>query len=174
VVGRRWRSAWAATARGGRRTSDRSSRLYPPAENDQGEEWPRIAPPSVVRPRRLAAAVRRLIRPLPLLGVGLIAVALVGLVSGGRPSAEREFVAATRGLPAGSVLGAGDLAPVALAAAPQLLSRLVPASREGALVGRRCPCRGRASLRPGAVRRRSRSQSERSTHWAVGCSPATA
>jgi Flp pilus assembly protein CpaB len=58
-------------------------------------------------------------------------------VNGGRPRTAREYVAATRALPAGSVLAAGDLAPTALSGAPQLLARLIPASREAALVGRR-------------------------------------
>jgi Flp pilus assembly protein CpaB len=70
---------------------------------------------------------RRLLQPLPLLGLLLVLVALVGYWSVYRASTKRTPVlVAARGLSAGSVLRAGDVRTGELAADGRTMGALVP------------------------------------------------
>ena len=102
---------------------------------------PRLAPPRRAsgRTRSPAGMARRLAQPLPLIGVALLVVAVVGYatVAAGSRSRSSEVVVAAHYLPAGSRLSAHDLRLVKLSAAQGLLGQLVPSSGEASLVGRR-------------------------------------
>jgi Flp pilus assembly protein CpaB len=102
---------------------------------------PRLAPSrrASARTRSLAGLARRLAQPLPLIGVALLVVAVVGYaaVAAGSRSRSSEVVVAAHYLPAGTRLSTRDLRLVKLSAGQSLLGQLVPASGEGSLVGRR-------------------------------------
>ena len=90
---------------------------------------------------------RRFRQPLPLIGVGLIVIALAGYLLVARQArAESDVVAAARNLPAGTVLRRDDLELIRLGAGPALLAKLVPAADESALVGRRLAAPATAGL----------------------------
>lgn len=103
-------------------------------------------PPQLAPTRRAArrnrsglTLARRLARPLPLIGIVLLAVAAVGYIAVAARTRTHgsEVVVAARDLPAGTRLTAGDLRLVELSAGEPLLAQLVPAAGEPALVGRR-------------------------------------
>jgi Flp pilus assembly protein CpaB len=100
---------------------------------------PRLTPrESAAQERSLGTVWRRFKQPLPLIGVGLIVIALGGYVLVARQTrSESEVVAIALSLPAGTVLHSDDLELVRLGAAPALLAKLVPASHESTLVGMR-------------------------------------
>lgn len=103
-------------------------------------------PPQLAPARRAAdrnrsglGVARRLARPLPLIGIVLLAVAAVGYIAvAARARTQRsEVVVAARNLPAGTRLTSSDLRLVELSAGKPLLAQLVPAAGESALLGRR-------------------------------------
>ena len=102
---------------------------------------PRLAPsrPADGRTRSPAGVLRRLAQPLPLIGIALLAIAAVGYLAVAVRSRDRssEVVVAARNLPAGARLKPRDLRLVKLSAGKDLLARLVPASEETSLLGRR-------------------------------------
>src|ERR671935_418375 len=87
---------------------------------------------SQLRPR-----ARRLLQPLPLVGVLLVLVALVGYWSVYRASTKRTpMVVAAHALSAGSVLHASDLRSGELAGDARTMAALVPERELDALLGR--------------------------------------
>jgi Flp pilus assembly protein CpaB len=89
--------------------------------------------PSSTAPRRPA-----LLRPLPLVGLMLALLALLGYVSAYSRAGQRTAVLiAARSLPAGTLLQAADLTSAPIAAGPSLLSALVTKAGEGSVLGRR-------------------------------------
>lgn len=112
-----------------------------PAAATNGQP-PQLAPVRRAHGRRRtpAAFARRLGRPLPLIGVALLAVSAVGYiaVAARARTHSSEVVVAAHNLPAGTRLSASDLRLVPLSAGEELLGPLVPAADETALlVGRR-------------------------------------
>ena len=109
-----------------------------PAGNGQP---PQLAPArrAARRNRSGVGLARRLARPLPLIGIVLLAVSAVGYIAVAAGSRTRggEVVVAARDLPAGTRLTTADLRLVRLTAGRPLLAQLVPASGETALVGQR-------------------------------------
>lgn len=120
--------------------------------------WPRIRR-SVVRPERLAGSngsVALRLRephgapsasaseqapwwqqPLPLIGLALVVIALVGSLAVVNSATRRNSVlVATRNLPPGTVVRSGDLRVAKLAADRGTLAGLVPADELSELVGR--------------------------------------
>lgn len=108
-------------------TDGRSPRLAPPRPAPDGNAPTRAGLP------------RRLIQPLPLVGIALLVIAAVGYaaVAAGSHSKSSEVVVAARSLPAGTRLNGSDLQLVKLSAGPALLDQLVPSSAEQSLLGRR-------------------------------------
>jgi pilus assembly protein CpaB len=101
---------------------------------------PRLSPSQRAdnRTRSSAGLLRRLVQPLPLIGIALLAVAAIGYVAvaAGSRSRSSEVVVAARNLPAGTRLTARDLRLVKLSAAQSSLVQFVPASAEASLLGR--------------------------------------
>jgi len=91
------------------------------------------------RTRSPAGVLRRLARPLPLIGIALIVIAAAGYltVAAGSRVRRSEIVVAARSLPAGTRLSGRDLAVAKLSGDQTLLARLVPAAAESSLLGRR-------------------------------------
>lgn len=104
---------------------------------------PQLAPARRANRRRPTptAFARRLGRPLPLIGIALLAVSAVGYiaVAARARTHSSEVVVATHNLPAGTRLSTSDLRLVTLSAGQELLGQLVPAADETALLGRRIP-----------------------------------
>lgn len=97
-----------------------------------------------VRPREQSTGlsaggrVRRLLKPLPLAGIGLIFLALVGYLGVYAASSNRTAVLlVTHSLPAGSVLSESDLRTGQLAGDSSVISSLVPARERQQVVGQR-------------------------------------
>jgi Flp pilus assembly protein CpaB len=81
---------------------------------------------------------RRLLQPLPLAGIALVVVALVGYIAVYNQTTRRTGVlVAARDLPAGTTLRAGDLRTAGLAGDNAVLSALIPAREADLVVGRR-------------------------------------
>lgn len=100
---------------------------------------PQLAPPRVPSGGFRAGWVRRLAQPLPLIGIALLLVAVVGyaaVAAGSRVRAHRVLVAA-HDLPAGSRLSRRDLRVVMLSGSEATLAQLLPAREEQSLLGRR-------------------------------------
>ena len=108
----------------------------PPAANG---EAPRLAPREKPgRERSLRKTWRQLRQPLPLIGAGLIVVAISGYVLVAKQAhAQSEVVVATQNLPAGTVLRLDDLQTTKLTAAAAIVAKLIPGPEEASLVGRR-------------------------------------
>ena len=86
---------------------------------------------------QLRPRARRLLQPLPLVGVLLVLVALVGYWSVYRASTKRTpMVVAAHALSAGSVLHASDLRSGELAGDARTMAALVPERELDALLGR--------------------------------------
>jgi Flp pilus assembly protein CpaB len=78
------------------------------------------------------------LQPLPLAGVALVLVAVVGYLIVYSQSTRRTMVlVAARDLPAGTVLRTGDLRSAGLAGDRAVLAALVPSRQTDAVVGRR-------------------------------------
>jgi Flp pilus assembly protein CpaB len=81
---------------------------------------------------------RRLPRPLPVVGVLLVLLALVGYLAVYNQSTRRtSLLVAARDLPAGTVLHAGDLRSAGLAGDRQVLAAAVPSGQLDLVLGRR-------------------------------------
>jgi pilus assembly protein CpaB len=120
--------------------------LPPQLRRTRPEEMPDGHAPTLAPPRSSsgngasrAALPRRLMQPLPLIGIALLVIALIGYVAVAARARERtsEVVIAARGLPAGTRLTVSDLRLAKLSAGNGLLSELVPGSAETTLLGRR-------------------------------------
>ena len=87
-------------------------------------------------PRTLA---RRRISPRALVGIAIAVLGIVVLIALYRAEQPRQVLVLrlTRDLPAGAVLGARDLQPVAAAIPEDMAATLVPASQQPELLGRR-------------------------------------
>lgn len=93
---------------------------------------PRVGP--LPTPRRKS----RLLQPLPLAGVVLVLLAVVGYLAVYNQTSRRTAVlVAARDLPAGTVLHAGDLRSAGLAGDRHVLSSVVPSRQLNVVVGRR-------------------------------------
>lgn len=97
-----------------------------------------------LRPRTESAptaAPRRrpfLLRPIPLLGIALVLVALLGYLSAyNRASGRSPVLVAARNLPAGTQLTAADFATRKLAGDPSLMAALVGGGQLDTIIGRR-------------------------------------
>lgn len=81
---------------------------------------------------------RSLLQPLPLAGVVLVLVALVGyLAVYSRATRRTEVLVAVRDLPAGTIIHSSDLRRAGLAGDGALVGSLVPARELGLIIGRR-------------------------------------
>lgn len=92
----------------------------------------------IAAPERAARSqgARRWLSPLPIAGAVLVLIALVGYWGVYAASSKRtQVLIATRALPAGTVLSAGDLRSAGVAGAPALLSALLPAREASRVVG---------------------------------------
>lgn len=120
----------------GRRTSEVAIGELP-SSNGSGT-CPRLREPVVAAPTLAPARKRRVLQPLPVAGVLLVLVALVGYLAVYSQTTRRTSVlVADRNLPAGTVLRAADLRSTGLAGDRAVIGALLP-SRELALVlGRR-------------------------------------
>ena len=84
-----------------------------------------------------AATTRWWRQPLPLIGAGLVVVALVGSLAVVHAATHRDAVlVATRDLPPGTVVRSGDLRVAKLATDRATLNELVPAGELSQLLGR--------------------------------------
>jgi Flp pilus assembly protein CpaB len=82
--------------------------------------------------------LRSLLAPLPAAGIVLVLIALVGYLGVYAASSKRtQVLLATHALPAGTVLGAGDLRTGGIAGEPSLLSTLLPARETSQVIGQR-------------------------------------
>jgi Flp pilus assembly protein CpaB len=87
------------------------------------------------RPKRGAGG---LLAPLPAAGVVLVLIALVGYLGVYTASSKRtQVLFATRALPAGTIISAGDLRANGIAGEPSVLSALLPASETQQVIGQR-------------------------------------
>ena len=85
------------------------------------------------RPRRRP----RVLQPLPLAGLLLVLLALIGYWSVYSQTTRRsQVLIATHSLPAGRILSASDLTSAGLSGSRQVLATLVPTSEQSILVGR--------------------------------------
>jgi Flp pilus assembly protein CpaB len=118
------------------RSGGREVRPQPPTGNgDVPRLRPRETSTGSVKPAR---AARRLARPVPLAGIALVLVALVGYWSVYSATTSRTLVLVpTRNLPAGAVLGAGDIRTAELAGDGTVMDSVVAERRAGRVVGRR-------------------------------------
>lgn len=115
----------------------------PPRETGAPGIRPRtLEPPRQAKP----TPARSLLRPLPLLGVLLVLIALAGYLGVYAQTTQRSPVlVAARDLPAGSVLRAGDLRVAKLAGDRATMAGLVPAGELDRVLGRAL----RSGLAPG-------------------------
>lgn len=98
-------------------------RLRPRTERNGGQPRPRRRP--------------RVLQPLPLAGLLLVLLALIGYWSVYSQSTRRsQILIAAHSLPAGRILSASDLTSAGLSGSRQVLATLVPASEQSVLVGR--------------------------------------
>jgi len=100
---------------------------------------PRLRPREATdaQPRRASRLVR-LLQPLPLLGLALVVIALVGYLAAYSSATQRTpVVALTRPLRAGSVLAPADLHAVRVAAPASVVAALEPATQLDQLIGKR-------------------------------------
>jgi Flp pilus assembly protein CpaB len=89
-------------------------------------------------PPRDGAGVRRLLQPLPLVGLALVLIALTGYWAIYNASTKRTpILVATHALPAGTVLAAGDLRTAQLDGDSTVLGSLVPERALSQTIGRR-------------------------------------
>jgi hypothetical protein len=96
----------------------------------------RLRERSPALPRR--AGARRLLAPLPLAGMGLILLALIGYLGVYAASSNRTPVLlVTHALPAGSVLRTSDVRTGQLAGEASVLAALVPARERQQVIGQR-------------------------------------
>ena len=103
-----------------------------------GQGGPRPRPRAVSSPTSTPRSRAALLRPLPLIGLALALVALLGYLDAYERAGERTTVlVATRDLPAGRLLEPTDLRGTRIAASKTLLARVVAAAGEGRVVGRR-------------------------------------
>jgi Flp pilus assembly protein CpaB len=95
--------------------------------------------PRAAEPERVPQPAKRsFLQPLPLAGVALVLVAIVGYLSVYSQATQRtQVLVAARDLPAGTVLRTGDLRNAGLAGDGAVLAALVPARQASAVVGRR-------------------------------------
>jgi Flp pilus assembly protein CpaB len=85
-----------------------------------------------------AGGARRLLQPLPLVGVVLVLIALIGYWGVYSASTKRTpILVTTHALAAGTVLSSGDLRSAELAGDGAVLSSLVPERETGQTIGRR-------------------------------------
>src|SRR5205807_9008474 len=100
---------------------------------------PRLRPRETAAPAAAAPSrARRLLSPIPLVGVALVLVALIGFLAVYSATTNRTPVLVTaRDLPAGAVLGASDVRVAELAGDRRVLDGLVPERDLGAVLGRR-------------------------------------
>jgi Flp pilus assembly protein CpaB len=121
----------AINLRSGRRTADGE----PTGNGDGPRLRPRGAHAGSGKPAR---AARRLARPVPLAGIALVLIALVGYWSVYSATTSRTLVLVpTRDLPAGAVLRAGDIRSAELAGDGTVMNSVVAEQRIGRVVGRR-------------------------------------
>jgi len=84
------------------------------------------------------ARTRRLLQPLPLVGLTLVLVALIGYWAIYNASTKRTpILVTTRALPAGTVIASGDLRTAELAGDSSVLASLVPERELSQTIGRR-------------------------------------
>jgi Flp pilus assembly protein CpaB len=96
----------------------------------------RLREPETTRPMRPRR--RALLQPLPVAGIVLVLVALVGYLAVYSQATRRTGVlVATRDLPVGTVLRASDLRPAGLAGDRDTLAALVPSRQLGLVAGKR-------------------------------------
>lgn len=113
------------------RPSGGSLRVGPGADGDQPTL--RLREGTAPSPRRRG----RFLKPVPLAGLALVVVALVGYWSVYSATTERTAVlVAARDLPAGHVLRAGDLESAKIAGDEALVARLVPEATLDRIRGR--------------------------------------
>lgn len=114
--------------------------------NDQPVQEANGSPPRL-RLRQPAAAAtggstskrggRRWLSPLPVAGIVLVLIALAGYWGVYAASSKRtQILLATRPLPAGTVLSAGDLRTAEIAGEPSLMGALLPARDASRVIGR--------------------------------------
>jgi Flp pilus assembly protein CpaB len=112
-----------------------------PARNGDGGA-PKLRLREQARPPSVAptdgAGPRRLLQPLPLVGLALVLVALIGYWAIYNASTTRTpILVTTRALPAGSVIAAGDLRAAELSGDSSVLAALAPRAELSQAVGRR-------------------------------------
>ena len=94
---------------------------------------PRIAPTLGPRARHLP---RRYLRPLPVVGAGLVLAGLAVLLGAGSSAGgPTRVLVATHALPGGTVLRASDVRSAGIGAGSGVLATLVPASQERRALG---------------------------------------
>jgi Flp pilus assembly protein CpaB len=85
-----------------------------------------------------ARAKRGLLQPVPLAGMALVLVAIVGYLAVYSQTTQRTGVlVAARDIPAGTILRAGDLRSAGLAGDASVLDSLMPSGDADAVLGRR-------------------------------------
>jgi Flp pilus assembly protein CpaB len=98
----------------------------------------RLRQPTAAGSSKAKRGGRRWLSPLPVAGIVLVLIALVGYLSVYAASSKRtQILLATHALPAGTVLSASDLRTAGIAGEPSLLSSLLPARDASQVVGRR-------------------------------------
>jgi Flp pilus assembly protein CpaB len=98
----------------------------------------RAPTPAGSRGARPKSGPRGLLAPLPAAGIVLVLVALVGYLGVYTASSKRtQVLFAVHALPAGTVIGAGDLRANGIAGEPSVLSALLPASETQQVIGQR-------------------------------------
>jgi Flp pilus assembly protein CpaB len=99
---------------------------------------PREQPKTPAAQPTEARSARRLLQPLPLAGIVLVLIALIGYWGVYSASTKRTpILVTTHALAAGTVLTSGDLRSAELAGDSAVLSSLVPVRETGQTVGRR-------------------------------------
>jgi Flp pilus assembly protein CpaB len=99
---------------------------------------PREQAKTQAAPPTEAGSARRLLQPLPLAGIMLVLIALIGYWGVYSASTKRTpILVTTHALAAGTVLTSGDLRSAELAGDSAVLSSLVPVRESGQTVGRR-------------------------------------
>lgn len=98
-------------------------------------ERPQIPAPASPTPTKRQ---KRLLQPLPIAGLVLVLIALIGYLAVYNSSRRRtQVLIAARALPAGTVLSASDLRSSGLAAEASTLSTMLPAHDASRVVGQR-------------------------------------
>jgi Flp pilus assembly protein CpaB len=121
----------------GRRTPEVAIAELPFSSNGRATR-PRLREPVVAAPTLAPAARRRVLQPLPVAGVLLVLVALVGYLAVYSQTTRRTSVlVAARNLPAGAVLRAADLRSTGLAGDRAVIGALLPSRQLALVLGRR-------------------------------------